>query len=95
MSMSMRIAKTAATAVALTAALSLSACNVEKTQEGELPEVDIQAKGGQLPKYDVETPEVKMGTETRTIEVEVPTATVEMPDDPDSKVTDEVDSSEQ
>ncbi len=91
--MNMRIAKTAATAVALTAALSLSACNVEKTQEGEMPEVDVQAKGGQLPKYDVETPEVKMGTETRTIEV--PTATVEMPDDPDSKVTDEVDSSEQ
>ncbi len=58
-----------------------------------MPEVDVQAKGGQLPKYDVETPEVKMGTETRTIEV--PTATVEMPDDPDSKVTDEVDSSEQ
>ncbi len=91
--MNMRIAKTAATAVALTAALSLSACKVEKTQEGEMPEVDVQAKGGQLPKYDVETPEVKMGTETRTIEV--PTATVEMPDDPDSKVTDEVDSSEQ
>jgi hypothetical protein len=91
--MNMRIAKTAAAAVAMTAALSLSACKVDKTQEGEMPEVDVQAKGGQLPKYDVETPEVKMGTETRTIEV--PTATVEMPDDPDSKVTDEVDSSEQ
>lgn len=91
--MNMRIAKTAAAAVALTAALSLSACKVDKTQEGEMPEVEVHAEGGQLPKYDVETPEVKMGTETRTIEV--PTATVEMPDDPDSKVTDEVDSSEQ
>ncbi|RZA29359.1 MAG: hypothetical protein EOP92_37335 [Lysobacteraceae bacterium] len=72
-------------------AVSLAGCQVEKTQEGELPDVEVKAQGGQLPKYDVETPEVDVGT--KTVEVEVPTATVEMPDDPDSKVTDETDSS--
>lgn len=72
--------------------LALSACKVEKTQEGEMPDVKVQAEGGQLPKYDVETAEVKLGTKETT--VEVPTATIEMPDDPDNKVTDEVDSSD-
>ncbi len=71
--------------------LALAGCNVEKTQEGELPDVEVKADGGQLPKYDVETPEVELGT--KKVEVEVPTATVEMPDDPDNKVTDETDSS--
>lgn len=70
---------------------ALSGCKVEQTEEGKLPDVEVTAEGGQLPKYDVETPEVSVGT--KTVEVEVPTATVEMPDDPDNKVTDETDSS--
>lgn len=70
---------------------ALSGCNVEKTEEGSLPDVEVKAEGGNLPKYEVETPEVDVGT--KTVEVEVPTATVEMPDDPDNKVTDETDSS--
>ncbi|RYZ70132.1 MAG: hypothetical protein EOP91_14125 [Lysobacteraceae bacterium] len=71
--------------------VSLAGCKVEKTQEGELPDVEVKAQGGQLPKYDVETPEVDVGS--KEVTVEVPTATVEMPDDPDNKVTDETDSS--
>ena len=71
--------------------LALAGCKVDKTQEGELPDVEVKADGGQLPKYEVETPEVDVGS--KTVEVEVPTATVEMPDDPDDKVTDETDSS--
>lgn len=78
---------TAATAMVL----ALAGCKVDKTQEGELPDVEVKADGGQLPKYEVETPEVDVGS--KTVEVEVPTATVEMPDDPDNKVTDETDSS--
>lgn len=70
---------------------ALSGCKVEQTEEGKLPDVEVKADGGQLPKYEVETPEVDVGT--KTVEVEVPTATVEMPDDPDNKVTDETDSS--
>lgn len=83
------------TAILFTAAaalvVSLAGCKVEKTQEGELPDVEVKAQGGQLPKYDVETPEVDVGS--KEVTVEVPTATVEMPDDPDNKVTDETDSS--
>lgn len=90
--MNRTIAKTVVTVVALTATLALAACKVDKTQDGEMPSVDVQAKGAKLPEYNVETAKVKVGTETKTIEV--PTATVEMPDDPDSKVTDEVDSSQ-
>ena len=70
---------------------ALSGCKVEQTEEGKLPDVEVKADGGNLPKYDVETAEVSVGT--KTVEVEVPTASVEMPDDPDNKVTDETDSS--
>jgi uncharacterized lipoprotein len=44
----------------------------EQTQEGELPDVDVEvAEGGQLPEYDVETPDVDVGT--REEQIEVPT----------------------
>lgn len=69
----------------------LAGCKVDQTEEGKLPDVEVTAEGGQLPKYEVETAEVSVGT--KTVEVEVPTATVEMPSDPDNKVTDETDSS--
>ena len=74
----------------LTSALALAACDVDQTQEGELPDVEVTAKGGQLPAYDVETAEVDVKTET--VAVEVPKIEVEMPNDPDNKVTDEADS---
>ena len=47
--------------------LSMSACKVEKTQDAKLPEV--HATGGQLPAYDVKTPDVKVGTKKTTVEV--------------------------
>ncbi len=65
-------------AVATTLMFALSACQVDKTQEGEMP--DVKVEGGQLPSYDVETADVDVGTKTTT--VEVPTAEVTMPDDP-------------
>ncbi|NDK39081.1 hypothetical protein DT603_09535 [Pseudoxanthomonas gei] len=83
--------KTAFLAVSASLLFALSGCKVEQTEEGKLPNVEVKADGGNLPKYDVETPEVSVGT--KTVEVEVPTATVEMPNDPDNKVTDETDSS--
>jgi hypothetical protein len=57
-------------------ALGLGACDVEQTEEGEMPEVDV--KGGNLPEYDVDTADVEVGTEERT--VEVPTINVEEAD---------------
>lgn len=55
---------TGVVAIAATA-LAFSSCDVKKTQEGEMPEVKVE--GGQMPKYDVETPEVKI--EEKTIEL--------------------------
>ncbi|HKI05634.1 MAG TPA: hypothetical protein VKK31_26880 [Thermoanaerobaculia bacterium] len=49
--------------------VSTTGCRVTKTQEGEMP--DVEVKGGQVPKYDVDAPEVDVKTESR--EVTVPT----------------------
>ncbi len=59
------------------ATMSLAACDVDQTEEGDMPEVNVE--GGNLPEFDVETADVDVGTETTT--VEVPTVDVDMPDD--------------
>lgn len=51
--------------------VSTTGCRVRQTQEGEAPDVDVQVKGGQVPKYDVDAPDVDVKTENR--EVNVPT----------------------
>ncbi len=51
--------------VAPVIAFSMSGCEVKKTQEGEMPEVKVE--GGQVPKYDVETPELKVEEKTITV----------------------------
>lgn len=61
-----------------TACLGLAACDVEQTEEGDLPEIDIDAQGGNMPEYDVDTADVEIGTEERT--VDVPTIDVEEAD---------------
>jgi hypothetical protein len=62
-------------------AISLAACDVDQTKEAELPEVEV--KGGQAPDFDVETADVDVGTEKKSIEV--PDVDVKMPDDADGK----------
>lgn len=69
--------KVLATASLLVVGLTISGCKVEKTQDAKLPGVAVQATGGQLPKYDVQGPEVKVGTKTTT--VQVPTVEVKTP----------------
>lgn len=69
--------KIIATAVLGSAALALAACDVDQTEEGELPEVDVEE--GNMPEYDVEGPDVDVGTTTET--VEVPTVDIDGPDD--------------
>lgn len=68
-------------AFAVTATLGLAACDVDQTQELEVPEVSVE--GGQMPEFDVETADVDVGTEEVT--VEVPTVDVDMPDDADGE----------
>ena len=43
--------------------------SVKQTQEGALPDVDVSAKGGQLPAYDVDSKKVVVGTTPTTVEV--------------------------
>jgi hypothetical protein len=64
-------------------ALGLAACDVDQTEEGEMPEVNVE--GGNMPEYDVETADVDVGTEEKTIEV--PTIDVEVPDADGTPVT--------
>ncbi|ADJ27175.1 hypothetical protein [Nitrosococcus watsonii] len=78
-------------ALLLAFSFALAGCDVDKTQEGEMPDVDIQTESGQMPKYDVDTPDVDVGTEkkqievpdvdvdTETKEIEVPDVDVDMP----------------
>lgn len=48
-------------------AIGLSACDVDKTQEGEAPKVEVE--GGQLPKYDVDGPDVDVKSEEKQVTV--------------------------
>lgn len=59
--------------------LGLVACDVDQTKEAELPDVDVNASGGQAPEFDVDAPQVNVGTENKT--VEVPTLDVDAPKD--------------
>lgn len=56
---------------------AFAACDVDQTKEGEMPDIDVNASGGQLPEYNVEGPSVNVGTENKTIEV--PTVDVDPP----------------
>jgi uncharacterized lipoprotein len=49
--------------------LGLTACDVDKTQNGAMPDVDVNVTGGQLPEYNVTGPDVNVGTENRTVQV--------------------------
>lgn len=61
--------------------LVLGACDVDQTKEGNLPDIDVNASGGQLPEFEVEGPEVNVGTENKVIQV--PTVDVDAPEDAD------------
>ena len=58
------------------ACFNLAGCQVKKTQEGEAPKVSVT--GGQLPRYDVKTPEVQVGSKKE--QVTVPTIHVKPAD---------------
>ena len=53
------------TALIVAAALPLTACTAEKTEEGELPEVEVE--GGKLPEYDIDPAKVKVGADTTMV----------------------------
>jgi uncharacterized lipoprotein len=63
--------------IVLVAAGGLAACDVDQTKNGQLPDVDVNATGGQLPEFNVTPPEVSVGTENKT--VQVPDVDVKVP----------------
>jgi predicted small secreted protein len=66
-------------ALMLASCMTLAACDVDQTKEGEMPDVDVNASGGQVPEFNVEGPDVNVGTENKT--VEVPTVDVDVPEE--------------
>ena len=48
-------------------ALALSSCTVQKTEEGEAPEVEVEP--GKLPQYDVDPARIEMKKDTKTVVV--------------------------
>lgn len=69
---------TLSASLALLAAFTLSACDVRKTQDGDitLPKYEKTQEGNvTVPKYEVTAPDVKVGTTEKT--VTVPTVTTE------------------
>ena len=79
----------------ISSSLWFISCDIDQTQEGELPDVDVDvsADAGKLPAFDVDWADVKVGTRTKTVkvpkvvvvmeetEVEVPYVDVDMPND--------------
>lgn len=61
---------------------ALTSCDVDKTQDGELPEVKVEGEV-KVPKYDVDGPDVTVGK--KKVEVEVPTVDVDLPDEEDNE----------
>ena len=59
--------------------LTFAACDVDQKKEAELPDVDVNASGGQMPEFDVKAPDIDVGTKNTT--VQVPTIDVNVPDE--------------
>ncbi len=57
--------------------LGIAACDVDQKKEAELPDVEINASGGQLPEFEVTGPDVNVTTEN--VVVEVPKVDVDVP----------------
>lgn len=61
-------------------AFSLTACDVDKVEDGEMPEVKVEGEA-KLPKYEVEGPDVTIEKKT----IEVPTIDIDLPEEEDNK----------
>lgn len=69
--------KIAVTVLAGLGCLVVAGCDVDQTKEAEAPDVDVNVSDGQLPEYNVQGPDIDVGTVNKTIEV--PTVEVKPP----------------
>ena len=60
------------------AAFALGFIDIDQTKTTKLPDVKVEASGGQAPAFDIDTADVDVGTKTETIEV--PTVTMDKAD---------------
>lgn len=56
-----------AVAGAFVAIVAFGACEVQQEEPARPPEVDVDVREGQLPRYDVDTGDVDVGRDTVTI----------------------------
>lgn len=63
--------------LAAASGLGLAACDVDQTKNGQMPDVDVNVSGGQVPEFNVTTPDVDVRMENRT--VQVPDVDVKVP----------------
>lgn len=61
----MRSKKLLSLLVAPLFAVGMAACDVDQTQEGEMPEVQVEE--GQLPAYDVDAADIEVTEDTVTV----------------------------
>ena len=59
------------------ACLAVAGCQVNKTQQGKLPKVEMKTSEGQLPAYNIQGPDVQVGSKTKSFKV--PTVHVTTP----------------
>lgn len=57
------------------AAFAFGFINIDQTKTAKLPDVKVETSGGQAPAFDVDTAQIDVGTEKKTIEV--PTVSME------------------
>lgn len=81
----MHMRKTFMVLASTSLALGLAACDVDQTEEGAAPDIDINA--GELPEFDVETADVNVTTGTRTVEIPTADVDVNVPDADGEPVT--------
>ena len=60
------------------AAFALGFIDIDQTKTVKLPDVKVEASGGQAPEFNVDTADVDVGTKTETIQV--PTLSVDKAD---------------
>jgi hypothetical protein len=65
-------------AVLIIAAFAFGLIDINQTAETKIPDVKVETSGGQAPSFDVDTADVDIGTEEKTIKV--PTVSVEKAD---------------
>ena len=53
--------------------------DIDQTEEGSLPDVDVSMEGGNMPEFDAEVGEIETGTEEVTLEV--PTIDIQSPEE--------------